>query len=254
MPEPAIIKAIVRAVEQSRLAPQARILDLSCGDGEILEALARLGFRLEGTHYRNDDYIFDQPSAILAAIPVHKGVDLTRPLPFADGSFDVVLATEVLEHLPAHAPLVAEVGRILAPGGRFIFTTPNVHRLSNRARFFLAGSFNLSGARLGWHVPRQDLYSTHFTPVYFPVFHTLLHHHDLHVERMLIPSCMPWDLLLLPLYPLLAAATALDAAHAIRRSPDGGRDLRRWMVSPAMFLGKQIVAVARRSALSAPPA
>jgi SAM-dependent methyltransferase len=248
MPERNILKSVVRAVTASRPPLQARILDLSCGDGHVLAALAARGFRVEGTHYRTDDYIFSNPSPVLSSIPVHKGVDLSRPLPFAAGTFDVVLATEVLEHLPALPPVVAEVARILKPGGCFVFTTPNLHRLANRVQFLLAGSLDLCGARLGWHVPPSDLYSTHFNPVYFPVFHTLLHHQQLALERLLIPSITPLDLLLLPLYPLLAAATALDLHHAVKRFPAGGRDLRRWMLAPAMFFAKQIVAVARKTA------
>jgi ubiquinone/menaquinone biosynthesis C-methylase UbiE len=47
-------------------------------------------------------------------------------LPFADGSFDVVTANMVLEHLDNPVRVFSEVRRVLAPGGRFIFVTPNL--------------------------------------------------------------------------------------------------------------------------------
>ena len=45
-------------------------------------------------------------------------------LPFADGSFDRVIAAEVLEHVPDHAAAVAELARVLRPGGTLAVTVP----------------------------------------------------------------------------------------------------------------------------------
>ncbi len=46
-------------------------------------------------------------------------------LPFADGSFDLVTANMVVEHLPNPSAALGEIHRVLAPGGKFIFHTPN---------------------------------------------------------------------------------------------------------------------------------
>ena len=51
-------------------------------------------------------------------------------IPFKDGSFGSVASTSVLEHIPAIMPVLAEVWRILAPGGKFVFCVPN-HRFTN---------------------------------------------------------------------------------------------------------------------------
>jgi SAM-dependent methyltransferase len=44
-------------------------------------------------------------------------------LPFAAGSFDLVSANMVLEHLPAPEQVFQEIARVLAPGGKFVFLT-----------------------------------------------------------------------------------------------------------------------------------
>lgn len=48
-------------------------------------------------------------------------------LPFRDGAFDLVTANMLLEHLANPEPVFQEVHRILAPGGHFLFLTPNRH-------------------------------------------------------------------------------------------------------------------------------
>lgn len=47
------------------------------------------------------------------------------PLPFADGTFDCVISFQVIEHIRDDRRFVAEVARVLKPGGHFIVSTPN---------------------------------------------------------------------------------------------------------------------------------
>jgi SAM-dependent methyltransferase len=55
-----------------------------------------------------------------------------QPFPYDDGCFDIVLFCEILEHLPANPThALAEIHRVLRPGGQMILTTPNATRLSN---------------------------------------------------------------------------------------------------------------------------
>ena len=65
--------------------------------------------------------------------------DLTRErLPFADGSFDVALLCEVIEHLPIDPrEVLADVRRVLRPGGALVLSTPNFARLENRLKVML---------------------------------------------------------------------------------------------------------------------
>ena len=55
--------------------------------------------------------------------PNHHNVDLER-MPFADGSFDVLLTSDVMEHVRDIDAAHREIARVLAPGGQYIFTVP----------------------------------------------------------------------------------------------------------------------------------
>lgn len=105
-----------------RLRPKL-LLDLGCGDGRFARLIkaACPGVTVHGC---------DVSQAALART---EGVDRAYPLdldtqalPEAGGSFDVVTASEVIEHLsdPRHA--LAEVKRVLRPAGRLLVTVPNV--------------------------------------------------------------------------------------------------------------------------------
>jgi len=87
-----------------------RVLDVGCGSGYIAHHLsAMLGASVTGTD------VGAQAEAPIA----YQRFD-GRALPFADGSFDVVLFCYVLHHARDAAALLAEARRVLAPGGRLV--------------------------------------------------------------------------------------------------------------------------------------
>jgi SAM-dependent methyltransferase len=97
-----------------------RLIDIGCATGALLEKLRGKGWETTGVEI--------SPSAEYARR--ERGLDV-RSLPLEDcrfpaGSFDAALASHLIEHLIDPAGFVAEVRRILAPGGRFLVTTPNV--------------------------------------------------------------------------------------------------------------------------------
>lgn len=53
-------------------------------------------------------------------------LDASRQLPFADGSFDAVLSVDAMCHLPRRDEILTELHRVLAPGGRIVFTDPTI--------------------------------------------------------------------------------------------------------------------------------
>jgi 2-polyprenyl-6-hydroxyphenyl methylase/3-demethylubiquinone-9 3-methyltransferase len=99
-----------------------RVLDAGCGGGLVARELAAAGAEVVGV----DRSLGSLGVARRAAGP-HFGAAQGRleRLPFAAGSFDAVVAADVLEHLPDLPAAVAELSRVLAPGGSLVFDTVN---------------------------------------------------------------------------------------------------------------------------------
>lgn len=207
------------------------------------------GCAVEGTHYRIDDWIVSADRRIPEGIRIHDGVDLAAPLPFPDGSFDVVLSTEVIEHLDAHVGIVHELARIVKPGGYLVLSMPNVHRVHSRWQFFLTGCHKLCQRRASWDTPRERLYEYHVRPPDFPLLHTLLHQAGLRIQCLSFTRVEFQHGFWLLLYPLFFLATRLQV-HGRSKYPaarnEGERDLFRWMVHPCMLASKQLLLCAQK--------
>lgn len=85
---------------------EGRILDVGCGDGSFVRACRDRGLAAEG-------------------IDIKDGCDLEKdPLPYDDGSFDVVVMASVIEHLHDPDNLLTQIQRVLRPEGKVICVTP----------------------------------------------------------------------------------------------------------------------------------
>ena len=106
-------------LDAAGVAAGLRVLDLCCGTGVVTAAAADRGARPIGV---------DFSAAMLAeARRAHPQLQFDQAdaeaLPYADESFDVVVANFGVHHLPSPEQAMAEVCRVLAPGGRAALTT-----------------------------------------------------------------------------------------------------------------------------------
>jgi 2-polyprenyl-3-methyl-5-hydroxy-6-metoxy-1,4-benzoquinol methylase len=96
-----------------------RLLDVGCGVGHVLEAAVRAGWRPEGVE------IAESSVRHLGSrgFTVRRG--LLHEIGYPSDLFDVVVASEVIEHVHDTDAFVSECSRVLRPGGLFYATTPN---------------------------------------------------------------------------------------------------------------------------------
>jgi SAM-dependent methyltransferase len=109
--------------------PPPSVLDLGCGPGASREVFRA---RHPGVHWTGLD-VPDSPSPP----PVDPDIRLYDGgrIPFADGSFDVVFCKQVLEHVEDPRLVLAEVARVLAPGGRLAGSTSQMEPFHARSTF-----------------------------------------------------------------------------------------------------------------------
>ncbi|MFJ2960636.1 class I SAM-dependent methyltransferase [Streptomyces sp. NPDC087270] len=134
-----------------------RILDAGCGSGPLSAALRERGALVTG---------IDSSAGMLAlarrrlgdGTPLHV-VDLAGPLPFADGAFDDVVASLVLHYLEDWGPTLAEIRRVLGPGGRLIASVDHpfvayTHR-EPRPDYFASGEYSFTWVLGGQPAPMR---------------------------------------------------------------------------------------------------
>jgi demethylmenaquinone methyltransferase/2-methoxy-6-polyprenyl-1,4-benzoquinol methylase/phosphoethanolamine N-methyltransferase len=120
--EPAIRR---QTIAVANLAPGEKVLDVGCGTGTLAIAAARrVGpeGEVHGTDASPEMIAVASSKAASKHVPDRFRVAAIENLPFADDSFDVVLSSFMLHHLPddVKAQGFAEIKRVLKPGGRFL--------------------------------------------------------------------------------------------------------------------------------------
>lgn len=153
-------------VQGVALGPGTRVLDLGCGHGVFGGELARMGCHVTFADEQNH------------LLPEHRGrpflpINLDRDDPAILGTHDVVVCSNVLEHLSRPRPFLQQASRLLAPGGRLYLSWTNWLSPWGGHEF---SPFHYLGPSLGtrlydhlgrsrFHEPGKNLFVTHIGEV-----------------------------------------------------------------------------------------
>lgn len=133
-----------------------RVLDVAAGPGAMSYALCQRGFEVRACDIHPERFCVD--GVRCDKIDINEGLSI-----YDSEMFDSVICGDVLEHIENHFFLVREISRVLKPGGRVIFSTPNIAHLQSRLFFLFTQHF--PGFKAG------DFPLGHINPVY-PTFFT----------------------------------------------------------------------------------
>ena len=133
---------ILKFINEFKYQEKLKFLDIGSGFCHLTIGVSLLGYKSygvdlmamnEATKKRCEDFNLEV-----------KDCDLSEGgIPFIDHSFDIILLSEVLEHLNFHPRRIfMEIYRVLKPGGKIIITTPNLLRLNNRIKILIGKSIH----------------------------------------------------------------------------------------------------------------
>jgi 2-polyprenyl-3-methyl-5-hydroxy-6-metoxy-1,4-benzoquinol methylase len=126
---------LVKSALSSELLDSSRVLEIGCGGGDFAAWLAARGPRevvaqdfsatpieMAQRRFRHDNLTYS--------------VGNIEAIDARDASFDIVISCETIEHVPDPATAVAELARVLRPGGTLLLTTPNYMSLTGIQRLY----------------------------------------------------------------------------------------------------------------------
>lgn len=218
-------------------------LDIGAGAGQLVDMFRReFGARSWVCDYT--DKLMRSPG---------QSVDIANlnaeGLPYDSNHFDIVTATEVVEHLEHYRETLREIYRVLRPGGFAVLSTPNILNLKSRLRFLTFGFWNLFGPL---PVRNGDLFSTggHINPVSsFYLMHSMM---DAGFEKVRWATDRTQRSAVIPfvlLYPFIRVA----AFRAWRREVKRFGTIDQWnaplvaaMNHPKMLLGRTLFVFAHK--------
>jgi len=117
------------------LGSELRFLDVGCGEGQLLLACAQPGRHLAGCDWLENPQARDRIE--YSRVDLNgSGLDI-----YADAAFDIVLCSDVLEHMENPARILRDIARVLTDKGLAVLSIPNSWNLMERIRFLLSAGF-----------------------------------------------------------------------------------------------------------------
>jgi len=169
--------------------PEARLLDLGCRDGQFTMKMAnKIGTRyVYGVDLSEEELEKAGDNGVGGIVG-----DLDKRFPIGDEAFDVVCASQIIEHLSNTDGFLKEIYRVLKPGGYLVISTPNLASYHNVAYLLMGRQPPVAMVSdemgEGWGRKNHNAGPAHRRLFTFPSFAKLLKYHGFKVERI-VGSC-----------------------------------------------------------------
>jgi len=228
-----------------------RILDLPTGDGVNSRRLTADGYSVQAAdlfpeHCYGEGFTCDR-------------VDMTKPLPYDNSSFDGILHSEGIEHIDNQIGVLQEFHRILKPGGILIVTTPNLLNFEGRLNLLLTGHAHPKRAMLISPMSYRSECPSHTSGAegfYFGHVFLInifqLRFYLAHVGFKVLgvdTTRYSWRSLLLAPFlflPVTLATRKLVRAKRSKIPPDMQRTFLDEVLRSTVFFGRKLIMVARK--------
>jgi len=156
----------LRAAIDREIAPSSRVLEIGCG--RHATELVRLAGKVAARSGIDPEPFTDPPPGIVLFNGMAERID-----GIADSSIDLVFSKAVMEHIQDPAAALGEIARVLRPGGRYVFLTPNKYDYASIISNMIPNS---------WHPRIVRLTSGRNEADTFPVFYRANTRRD--IERL----------------------------------------------------------------------
>ncbi len=137
-----ILESVLTEVKGLFIPSNLKILDVGCGQGELLKKISKI---LPNAEMNGCDYV-DYKSFDLNDLKFFQH-DCNLNLPVEDASFDLITSSEVIEHLENPRHFVRELARITKPQGFIVITTPNLESYTSLISFWIRGYHSAFGGK-----------------------------------------------------------------------------------------------------------
>lgn len=214
-----------------------RVLDIPAGKGQFADAVRALAHEVvcADINRQRDDYVY---------------ADMNSTLPFDDDAFDCAVCMEGIEHLIDPNNLIAELIRVVRPGGRVIISTPNVQNFYSRIRFlFTATDYQFNWSELRDLPPGAMEDRFHISPVSYFRLRYIADYFGADVESV---HGDRWKKkILLPVYLLIDALgwpwrRAIFFSKKAAKWPERNRRMYQHLTSPALKYARTMIVVLRK--------
>lgn len=212
--------------------PTKTVVDVPAGGGAFIQRLKDNDF--------NSILAFDIENILEIEHDQFVQGDMTKPFPMEDGSCDVVVCIDGIEHISRQFDFISEVNRVLKVGGEVVISTPNISSLRSRWKWFWTGHHHKCSSPLDENNPNP---LHHIGMISFPEMRYLLHTHGFKISEVTTNRIkgISWIYgLFLPLV-LLATKRIYSKAGKREGTREINREIIKTMFSKEILFGETLI-------------